>query len=99
MRRRVLLLVVFSLILSACGASDPIDAAENCTELAAAVSDIGELSNDQFEAVSEKVVDLGGAAVADGNSLEFTTCTQLALDLVGDEVEQVFDDIAEGLDP
>ena len=99
MRKRIYSAALFvGVLLVACGGSDAIDDAENCSELATAVAQIGELSDDQWERASEKATEMAGDAAASGLDVEFVLCTTVAIDLVAQEVEETFDEISSGLD-
>ena len=96
--RQLLLAFILCLTVTACGGGDGIDDAANCTELGVAVSDIEELTDEQFERLREKMTELIGQAAANDAQLEVAICVEVADQAVGQEVEQTFQDITEQLE-
>jgi len=96
-------LVAAMLLVTACG-GDPIEAAENCSELRrAAASEVEEAAGDQerieriAEAVEAKAIELGEAAIARGAELEAAICVEAAVETEAAAVEKVFTSVANTL--
>ena len=100
MRSRALVLAM-ALAVTACGGSDPIQSAENCTELEQAVeTELQALEdadkedrNAVREQVQNKATELRGEALASGANLEAALCATME-----SLVMEIFDDIGSSLD-
>lgn len=104
MKRSVAVAVLAALVVS-CG-GDPIEAAENCSELSRAVDAeikaIGD-NRDRIDQLGEKTLakaqELGEAAIARGAELEAAICADAVIAVGAAAVEDVFTEISNALTP
>ncbi len=73
MRRVVGIVVVFAVLVAACG-SDPVDSAEDCTELAQAWRDGDQTDQGFRDKVVARIADLKGDLLARGAEIEAIVC-------------------------
>lgn len=92
MRRAVGMLVVLAVLAAGCGseASDAVDGAENCTELAQAWSDGDQTDQGFRDKVVARLADLKSDARARGSDTEAVTCGLFLSEAGAEDSEEFF---------
>lgn len=98
---RRILACVLVVMIAACG-GDPVEAAENCSQLSRAAEDVvAEAGEDQqrLEEIAAKVesraIELAEAAIARGAELEAAICGEAAIHAGAAAVEEVFTSVGD----
>jgi len=91
MRRVVGIVVVFALLVAACG-SDAVDSATTCTELTRAWEHGDQPHQESKDKVLARAIDLAGNALARGSEAEAIVCGLVASEAGALEVEEIFAD-------
>ena len=89
MRRVVGIVVVLAVLVAACG-SDPVDNAENCTELAQAWRDGDQTDQGFRDKVVARIADLKGDLLVRGAEIEAVVCGLFLSQAGVEEPEEFF---------